>query len=125
MTVRVTATEVKQILDTDLTDPVIEVFINAANLTVTDALGSSTVLSSDQLKEIERWLTAHLIASTRDPQAESEKTGAASIKYQGRTAMGLDATFYGQQVKILDTSGVLVGSVGKRKATVYAATSFD
>ena len=125
MTVRVTATEVKQILDTDLTDPVIEVFINAANLTVTDALGSSTVLSSDQLKEIERWLTAHLIASTRDQQIQEDTIGKSKVVYQGRTAMGLDATFYGQQVKILDTSGVLVGSAGKRKATVYAATSFD
>ena len=125
MTVRVTATEVKAILDTALDDSVVEVFIDAANLVVTDILGSSTVLSDDQLKEIERWLTAHMIASTRDPQAASEKTGEANIKYQGVTGKGLDATFYGQQVKLLDTSGILEGSTGKRKATVYAATSFD
>lgn len=123
---RVLASEVKEILDTDLSGAALEAFIVAANLTVTDLLGSSTVLSSSQLKEIERWFTAHLVACTREQQAKSEKVaGEASITYQGETGKGLDSTFYGQQVKILDTSGVLAASLGKKKASIYAVTSFD
>lgn len=122
---RITTDELKEIISTDLGDSVLEAFILAANLTVTEWLGSSTVLSSDQLKEIERWLSAHLLACTREQQAQSEDAGQASITYQGKTGMGLDATFYGQQVKLLDSTGILAQSVGKKLASVYAVTSFD
>lgn len=123
---RVLASEVKEILDTDLSDVIVGTFITAANITVTKFLGTSTVLSSVQLKEIERWFSAHLIACTREQQAQAEEVaGETNIKYQGKTGMGLDSTLYGQQVKVLDTSGVLAANLGKKKATIYTVTSFD
>lgn len=122
---RVTATEVKQIISTDLSDTIVDVFIDSANLIVTEFVGSNTDLSSDQRKEIERWLTAHLIACTRDQKPQSERGGDAQITYQGRTGQGLMATFYGQQVTLLDTTGTLANSLGKKKASIYAVTSFD
>lgn len=125
MSVRVTATEVKEIINTDLSDSVVETFISAANLTISKWLGDNSNLSSSQLKEIERWFTAHLIACTKDQQPLSEKTGDASIKYQGETGKGLKATFYGQQCLILDTTGILASNSGKRKATIRAITSFE
>jgi len=125
MVARVTATEVKLIISTTLSDAVVDVFINAANLTVTELVGSSTELSSDQLKEIERWLTAHLLASTREQQPQSESVGGASISYQGQTAIGLDATFYGQQVKLLDATGTLARNLGKKRAAIEAVTTRD
>ena len=105
---RVSATAVKDIIDTDLTVGQINAFINAANLVVTTQLASAG-LGETLLTEIEKWLTAHLL-STRDQRTESESVGGGggySVRFQGKTSMGLDATIYGQQVKLLDTSGTL------------------
>jgi hypothetical protein len=125
MTLRVYGAEVKEILETDLSNSVIETFILAANLTVTELLGSNTDISDAQRTEIERWLAAHLIAATKEKQAKAEKAGEASITYQGETGMGLDGTMYGQQVKLLDTTGILAATVGKRKPSLTAITSFE
>ncbi len=124
---RVDATEVKEIIETALSDAVIEAFIGAANITVTGFLGSST-LTAAQLKEIERWFTAHLIASTRERQKASEGAGGASVTWHGNTDMGLDATLYGQQVKLLDTTGTfsaLAVTGGLKAVQIYAIPSFD
>ena len=125
MAFRVNADEVKEIIDTSLSDPVIEAFISAANPTVTELLGSITSLSAVQLKEIERWFTAHLIACTRERQIDKETTGQAGATYSGQTEMGLDATMYGQQVKVLDTSGIMAQRIGKKLASVYAIPTTD
>ena len=63
---RVNVNEVKEILNTSIDELNITAFIKAANLTVTELLGSDTTLSDDQLKEIERFLAAHFIACTRE-----------------------------------------------------------
>jgi hypothetical protein len=123
---RVNASQVKDIIDTDLPDITVSVFINAANITVTKLLGSSTVLSATQLKEIERWLTAHLMACTRERQSSKEEVmGETSITYTGKTGEGLKSTFYGQTVLDLDTSGVLAKSLGKKLASLTAVPSFE
>jgi hypothetical protein len=103
MAARVTQQDVEAILDTDISD--LSPFITAANLTVTKML-SGEDLSDDQLKEIERWLAAHF-ASIRDPRISAEKTGDAQVTYHGRSDLGLNFTPYGQQVKLLDTTGNL------------------
>lgn len=122
---RVTAPEVKEILKTNLSDPVIDAFITAANLTVTEIIGDDTTLSADQKKEVERWFTAHLIGCTRQKQKQSEKLGEAAATYQGQTGKGLDATLYGQQVKVLDTTGKMAAKIGKKAVSIHAITSFD
>lgn len=120
---RVNAEEVKEILDTTLDDSVVETFITAANLTVTRLL-SDQGLEDAELKEIERWLSAHFLACTRELQPKTEQAGGAQVAYQGTTAMGLDATFYGQQVKILDTTGLLASTVGRRNVSIFMVPSF-
>lgn len=122
---RTTALEVKQILDTDLSDNIVKAFINTANTIVSSTLGSDTTLSATQLKEIEKWLTAHLLASTRVRQSQKDKAGDGEVTYAGKTEMGLDGTTYGQQVKILDTTGKLAQKLGKKSATITAVESFD
>jgi len=125
---RVIPAEVKEILSTDLTDPTITAYINAANATVTSLVGSNADLTTAQLKEIERWLAAHLIACTRERQIAKENAGQAGATYDGKSDMGLDATLYGQQVKLLDTTGTfatLESTVGLKSASIYAVTSFD
>lgn len=121
---RTTATEVKEILETELDDDIVTAFIDAANELVTELLGTSS-LSVTRLAMIEKWLSAHMVASTREQQAKSENAGGAGITYQGETAMGLDATMYGQQVKMLDTTGTLAQKIGKARARITAVTSFE
>ena len=125
MAVRVTATEVKMIIDTDLTDLVVDAFILGANVTVTEVLGSDTNLTTAHKKEIERWLAAHLIAATREQQIQKAGAAGASITYQGRTGMGLNSTLYGQQVLALDTTGKMAGAMSKQRASISAVESFD
>lgn len=105
-TARVDADDVKEIIDTNLTDDQINAFINGANLLVQAKLLDKN-LGDDLLTEIEKWLAAHFL-STRDQRVEREKVGGEwEATYQGKTEMGLDATTYGQQAKALDWSGTL------------------
>lgn len=125
---RVDANEVKEIIDTALGESTIEAFITAANVIVTSLLGSSG-LGTAHLKEIERWLTAHLISCARDRTVRTEQAGQASITYETQPlGKGLDASLYGQQVKLLDTTGILAAEIGAaalKSASIYAITSFD
>ena len=117
---RVVDAEVKEIIETDLSDTT--PFITAANLVVTDRLGGSG-LSDGQLKEIERWFAAHLVA-IRDPISVSSKTGDATETFaRGQLGKGLDSTPYGQTVKVLDVTGKMA-SLGK-KAAVFKAIDLD
>jgi len=126
---RTTADDVRKIIEIDLDldseDSIIDAFIDDANMVVTDLLGGSTVLSSNQLKSIEKWLAAHFIACSRDPQAQEEGTADAKIKYQGKTGMGLDATLYGQQAKMMDTTGILASKLGKKQARMHTIPSWN
>lgn len=122
---RVTVGEVKEILDDcNLTDPVIEAFIKGANVLVTKAFEDDTTLGEDLKKEIERWMTAHMIASTVERMAKKEGAGGASIEYTGQFGENLSSTPYGQTVLILDTTG-LMSSLGGKTASITAIKSFD
>jgi len=114
MAVRVTATEVKEIIETSLSGAAISPFITVANLTVNQHLADKG-LDEALLKEIERWLAAHFVA-IRDPVVKSSKLGDADDTFHGESAMWLDFTPYGQQVKILDPTGTLAANIGKRRA---------
>lgn len=117
---RVTSSEVKEIIDTDIAD--VTVFITPANLIVTAKLANNG-LAETHLKEIERWLAAHFVA-TKDQRIQSTGIGSTSVSYQGQTGLGLDSTFYGQQVKVLDTTGEL-NRLGKIKAKMETIKFLD
>jgi len=122
MAVRVTAAEVKAILeDTELTDLVVETYITGANTLVNSVLGTGT---TDLLKEIERWLTAHMIKSTQERIAKKEEAGGAKIEYEGVFGAGLSSTPYGQMVLTLDATGLMASLSGKT-VKIYAIKSFD
>lgn len=124
MPVRTTAAKVKEILDTDLTDSVIEAFILGASHTIDQVFSENTTLSADHLAEIERWFTAHLIAATREQQIAKAGAGGASVTYQGVTGKGLESTMYGQQVIALDPTGMLRSALSNRRAKLIAIPSF-
>jgi uncharacterized protein (DUF1697 family) len=121
---RTTAIAVKQIIDTDLEDEIVESYIQSANVMVTNILGEDTTLNEETRTEIERWFTAHLIASTREQQIQKAKAGPAEVQYQGRTYSGLYSTMYGQQVNLLDPTGKMA-NLGGKTASMQAIWSFS
>jgi len=60
-----------------------------------------------ELEVIERWLSAHFYQAGPDLGYSNSSTLQASGGFQGRTDMGLNATFYGQMAIRLDKSGCL------------------
>lgn len=119
MGIRVSSQEVKGIITTSLTD--LGPFIKAASkivdvLAVRDTDG---LLDNATLKEIERWLSAHALSMTKEPQVKQEQIGDAAITYQGTIGVGkgFEATYYGQMALSLDVTGKLQ-SLGKRRAQV-------
>ncbi len=123
---RTTVEKVIEILDdTELDDEIIESYINSANVFVTDSLAGKG-LSAALLAEIERWLSAHMVASTRERTAAKEAAGTASIEYSGTWGAGLMSTSYGQTAVAMDISGTLAAiAQGKLTAQIYAIPSFS
>ena len=121
---RVTVAEVREVITTDLLDASIAAYIGIANSMVTATVTCG--LDDDIMKEIERFLTAHLIAITsgNDRVTTAEKLGEAEVKYAGKYGEGLKSTQYGQMVLALDTCGAFA-NLGKKSATMRAITSFE
>ena len=121
---RVTHDEVKEIMDNcTVTDAIVDTFIGAATELITQVFTDGTV-GDTLLKEIERWLTAHMLASTLSRTTSDEKLGDASVKFTGVWGKRLELTPYGQMVLILDTSGKMANA-GKMAASIYAVEEFD
>ena len=116
---RVTATEVKQIIDVDsnILEADLTIHINAANRIITKVVTSSE-MSTDDLKECERWLAAHFIAMGRDPISNIEKAATVGETKGHRLDLGLNNTRFGQMAMAIDTSGALASlAKGSKKAS--------
>lgn len=121
---RVSPIDVEDIIDTSLTDAQIIAFITAANQMISDHGLAAAGVSSDGLVQVEKWLSAHLL-STRDQRIEQERfADGTSFRYQGETGLALDATHYGQMVKLFDTSGILANA-HKLRPSITALTEYD
>lgn len=103
---RTTVDDIKDVFDTTLSDTQLTAFMNDANLFVTEEL-VGLGMSNDRLEAIEKYLACHF-ASLRDVRTSQENIASEwSFTVQGKTGMHLDATFYGQQAKLLDSTGTL------------------
>lgn len=127
---RVAYTDVQNIISTTLSQTIIEACITSANIMVTNGPATSTnpALSSTELFEIERWLSAHFVC-IQDPVALREKIGDASQNSfpEGVTTawkMGIGITVYGQQAIAMDRSGMLA-KAGLMKGSFRAAPRED
>ena len=124
MAARVSTAEVKLIMDGCTTDSAtISAIIDAATLVI-DIISTRATFGDDVLKEMEKYLAAHIIASTVFRSTSDEKVGDASVKYTGQWGKRLESTPYGQVLLILDTTGT-IASLGKSTASIYAIESFD
>lgn len=119
---RVSAVEVIAIMaESDaLTTTVVDAYIASSTVFITEAFDGVTI-SDDLLKEIERWFTAHMIASTRERVSKKEGAGGASIEYAIEVGMGMKGTQYGQTAIAIDTTGTLAILADEKKPIVFKA----
>ncbi len=115
---RVTATEVREIITSNLTDPQIDAFIASATIIVDRYSAQCSEADAATLKEIERHLTAHMMAaSDKSQRLSGRKFGDSSESYFTQSGLNLDSSQYGQNVKMLDPCGILA-DYGKRRGFV-------
>lgn len=125
---RTTATEVREIITTTLTDDEIDVWIGVANTIVTANVTCG--LSDAVLEEIERQLTAHFISllpgsGSGAMPIKKEKIAEAEVTYADVfSGGGLNSTVYGQTALMLDTCGGLA-NMSKKAIKMTAITSFE
>ena len=119
---RTIAAEVKMVMDTALEDVEITSLIGYANRMVTNVLGAEG-LDANALKDIETYLTAHLISIGKERQASEEKVKDISIKYTGEYGAFLNMTTFGQQVLFMDTTGNFANS-GKQEISIKAIPQY-
>lgn len=120
MAERVTVSNVRNCvyLSDAVTDPMVQQCIDTAN-SITDGPLADQSLTEATLCQIELYLASHF-GSLREPQIfEEEWGGRDSIAKEKRAkpivGQGLNATWYGQQAVMLDTSGVLADMTQKDK----------
>lgn len=123
---RTTAAEVKAIMDNcTVADVTIEdAFIVAANKVVTKVFEDDSDMDSTTKEEIERWLTAHMLACSLHRSTKKEKLGDANAEYTGQCGKFLESTPYGQMVLTLDYTGKMA-ALGQRGVDLYAVPQFE
>lgn len=121
---RVTADDVKEIITTTVSDSDIGAYILAADVMIDTYLANETGMSADLLKEIERWLAAHLLSMGKQPQERNVRVGEAEFRIGAQFGKGLEATTYGQVVLQLDTSTKL-SNINKPKALFKVLSEDD
>lgn len=115
---RVTVSEVREIIDTGLTDAGVASCITAANVLINSKSEMLEHLDESVLTQIELWLSAHNV-SVADPRVTEERTRETAIKYaQPEAGRGLARSTYGQVALALDTTYSLVESAVSRRASI-------
>jgi hypothetical protein len=119
---RVTPTEVKAIIETPLTDPVIQIWIDGANTIVTanaECIGGDDAL----LTQVELYLSAHFVGML-DPGVRGfitkEKLDVFETTYSNPVTLSniIDNTPYGTTANML--SGGCLANVSDRAITLFS-----
>lgn len=106
MAYNVTESDVKTIMETELSADQLAPFLRQAEVCV-DARLTGSGYGDDLLNAIVLNLAAHF-ATNKDPEiAEEEVKGQTRGKYRGTFGSGLDRSSFGQTVKELDFKGIL------------------
>lgn len=118
MAARVTMSEVREIIDTSLSDAGVSSCITAANSLIASKADMTSLLSEDTLTQIELWLSAHYV-SVADPRVSEERTRETSVKYvQPSAGTGLGGSSYGQTAIALDSTLSLSEGPAVKRATI-------
>jgi len=125
MAVRTNSEDVLAIMGApDVDEDVVTSIIEAASAMVDQIYSGDSTLGSTLLENIEKWLSAHMVASSLARTTSDEKIGDVSVKYTGKWGELLKSTPYGQMALALDITGKLARA-GKTGASIYAVKSFD
>lgn len=116
----VDANEVREIVDTDLTDARLNNFINMAYLMVS----SLSLTSTNLIKQLELLLSAHYLSVYDGVVQSMNVAGEYSVTYGMVIGEGLLASPYGQQAVSLDTSGKLA-KLGLKRAKFLVTSHYD
>lgn len=81
-------------------------------------------ISDSLLLELQKYMAAHIIASTTNRITTDEKIGDAQVSYAGKFGMKYEATPYGQLLLTIDPTGLIAKS-GKLGASINAIKSFS
>ena len=86
MAIRVTEQEVLDIMDSgiEVSSTQMTAMITAASSVIDNVFADDSTVTDALLKELERWLSAHYVASTLARMAEKEKVGQAEVTYMGK-----------------------------------------
>lgn len=107
------ASDVKNVIDTDLADGVIDSFISDAYTMLLDIVGSEN-------ETVQKYLTAHLITVSRQRQIKQAGAGSASVTYSEKFGKSLDSTTYGQIAMTLDNTNKLASASSMLTASIRA-----
>ena len=104
MAARVTATDVKTLIDTDLEDAAIANQIAMATELVDAIASKDATITATRLKLIEMNLAAHFVAATVDPRTKSESASSVSQTFEG----AFSESRYWANARKLDPTGTLI-----------------
>lgn len=116
------ASSVKEIIDSDKTDAEVNNFINMAyfvTIPLAGALGACG--GAGALCQIMQVLAAHFLTMWERQVRSQSVAGEWSVTFLGKDGLGLDASLYGQQAKILDCSGLLA-KMGMKQVLLQTAS---
>ncbi len=132
MATRISITQVRDCvyLSSKFTDNMVTQCIGTAN-SLTDGPLSDQSLTEATLTQIELYLAAHY-CSLREPQIYEEELGgrdsiAKEKRSKANVGIGLNATWFGQQAVMLDTSSTLaeMSQKNKKRAGLLAYGPYD
>ena len=113
---RVTADDVREIIDTSLGDAGLTACITAANSLIGTKSEMLASLTDEILTQIELWLAAHYV-SVADPRVTEESTRETRLRYEQPAAgKGLAGSPYGQTAIALDPTLTLADPANIRRA---------
>jgi hypothetical protein len=120
---RVNVNDVKDVIQTELTDGQLWAFITTAHQLVVDRVQGKG-LSEATMTQIEQYLAAHFV-SLRDPRVKMEKIGGEyQASYQiGDLGEGLASTVYGQTALALDSTGTLTQASNRQAGLIVHGTN--
>ena len=119
---RVTPSEVKAIIETPLTDPIVQIWIDGANTIVTD---NAECIGGDEalLTQVELFLSAHFVGML-DPAIRGfiskEKLGTFETSYSNPVTLSniIDNTPYGTTANML--SNGCLANASDRAVTLFS-----
>jgi hypothetical protein len=117
---RVTDSEVLELMGNPEIESGIGIYIEVAHNLVNRVFEGDLNILQSTLKELELFITAHIITSTVLRQAVKEQVGDASVEYNKLTGDGLQSTSYGNVALMIDYTGKLRSMVSKKQISIIS-----